>query len=93
MYCNFQTCPQLYSAQAPINSVYKHIHFFISRGLGASAHSQGLCAARLKICCDTSLSKIDYVFHKGEIIILRKNQSIFIYQSKIAYPVPFLPLL
>lgn len=41
MYCNFQTCPQLYSAQAPINSIYKHIHFFISRGLGASAHSQG----------------------------------------------------
>ena len=49
MYGNFQTFPQLYSAQAPINSVYKHIHFFISRGLGASAHSQGLCAARLNM--------------------------------------------
>ena len=50
MYGNFQTFLQLYSAQAPINSVYKHIHFFISRGLGASAHRLGavrMCAARL----------------------------------------------
>lgn len=91
MYGNFQTCPQLYSAQAPINSVYKHIHFFISRGLGASAHSQGLCAARLKMCRNTTKNRL-YFSQRG-IIILRKNQSIFIYQSKIAYPVPFLPLL
>lgn len=69
MYGNFQTFLQLYSAQAPINSVYKHIHFFISRGLGASAHSQGLCAARLKICCDTTLSKNEHVFRNREYLL------------------------
>ena len=93
MYCNFRTCPQLYSAQAPISSVYEHIHFLFHGDWVRQHTVKGLCAARLKICYDTTVSKIDYVFHKGEIIILRKNQSIFIYQSKIAYPVPFLPLL
>lgn len=73
---------------------FTNIYIFLFHGDWVRQHTvKGLCAARLKIYCDTALSKIDYVFHKGEIIILRKNQSIFIYQSKIAYPVPFLPLL
>lgn len=73
---------------------FTNIYIFLFHGDWVRQHTvKGLCAARLKIYCDTALSKIDYVFHKGGIIILRKNQSIFIYQSKIAYPVPFLPLL
>lgn len=72
MYGNFQTCPQLYSAQAPINSVYKHIHFFISRGLGASAHSQGPCAARLKMCYDTTVAKNEHVFRNKEYLLYYK---------------------
>lgn len=69
MYSSFQACPQLYSAQAPINSVYKHIHFFISWGLGASAHSQGLCAARLNMCCNTTVSKNEHVFRNREYVL------------------------
>ena len=73
---------------------FTNIYIFLFHGDWVRQHTgKGLCAARLKICCDIALSKIDYVFHKGEIIILRKNQSIFIYQSKIAYPIPFLHLL
>ncbi len=62
MYCNFRTCPQLYSAQAPINSVYKHIHFLFHGDWVRQHTVKGLCAARLKIRCDTTISKNDYVF-------------------------------
>lgn len=71
MYGNFQTFPQLYSAQAPINSVYKHIHFFISRELGASAHSQGLCAARLNIIISKIVTLKRYIKSKNNIARLK----------------------
>lgn len=72
MYGDFQACPQLYSAQAPINSVYKHIHFFISRGLGVSAHSQGgLCAARLNIIISKIVTLKRYIKSKNNIARLR----------------------
>lgn len=69
MYGNFQTCPQLYSAQVPINSVYKHI-LFLFHGDWVRQHTvKGLCAARLKICCDTTLSKNEHVFRNREYLL------------------------
>ena len=53
MYGNFQTCPHFHSAQAPINSVYKHIHFLFHGDWVRQHTVRGLCAARLNICCNT----------------------------------------
>ena len=49
MYGNFQTFPQLYSAQAPINSVYKHIHFLF-HGDWVRQHTVRGCAQHVLIC-------------------------------------------
>lgn len=82
MYGDFQACPQLYSAQAPINSVYKHIHFLF-HGDWVRQHTVRGCAQHVLIYVVILLfQKNPIFFAKGNYYNITKKIGIFYFSSR-----------
>ena len=71
MYSSFQAFLQLYSAQAPINSVYKHIHFFYFTGTGCVSTQARGCAQHVLIIISKIVTLKRYIKSKNNIARLR----------------------
>ena len=79
MYGNFQTFLQLYSAQAPINSVYKHIHFLF-HGDWVRQHTVRGCAQHvLKYVVILLFQKMNMFFVIESIYYITNELFIFLF--------------